>query len=375
MKYRELINLKNHQVKAVKFGLMRPYNILAMDMGTGKTFSSLSLWNRSKAKNLLVVAPGYLLRNWEEEILRIFGSGVDIHLVKSGKDIRRGEITLISYDLASKAEILFEGTDMVIADEAHYLKSMTAKRTEAFHKFIYENSIKRLSLLTGTPIKNRVSEYYSLLALMNYETTPKTDFLKKFEDQISFADYFSNRVEFKIPVWKYGRQIYINQMKWTGTKNTGKLKKYLEPFYFRVNSSSVLDLQEVIYKKIQVSDTNDPYLIENFEKYFMKDGASSVNSEFKAKAALEKVPFTVKYVKDIIDEVGSVVIYSDHVEAIKRIASEFKVKPITGETPGAVRAERVKRFQEGKYRDWETDRKSTRLNSSHLKLSRMPSSA
>ena len=29
----------------------------------------------------------------------------------------------------------------------------------------------------------------------------------------------------------------------------------------------------------------------------------------------------------------------------------------------------------GKYRDWETDRKSTRLNSSHLKLSRMPSSA
>ena len=29
----------------------------------------------------------------------------------------------------------------------------------------------------------------------------------------------------------------------------------------------------------------------------------------------------------------------------------------------------------GPYRDWETDRKSTRLNSSHLKLSRMPSSA
>ena len=30
---------------------------------------------------------------------------------------------------------------------------------------------------------------------------------------------------------------------------------------------------------------------------------------------------------------------------------------------------------DGFYRDWETDRKSTRLNSSHLKLSRMPSSA
>ena len=32
-------------------------------------------------------------------------------------------------------------------------------------------------------------------------------------------------------------------------------------------------------------------------------------------------------------------------------------------------------FKENKYRDWETDRKSTRLNSSHRSLSRMPSSA
>ena len=31
--------------------------------------------------------------------------------------------------------------------------------------------------------------------------------------------------------------------------------------------------------------------------------------------------------------------------------------------------------KEGHYRDWETDRKSTRLNSSHSAKSRMPSSA
>ena len=34
-----------------------------------------------------------------------------------------------------------------------------------------------------------------------------------------------------------------------------------------------------------------------------------------------------------------------------------------------------KRVQTFYYRDWETDRKSTRLNSSHRSLSRMPSSA
>ena len=35
----------------------------------------------------------------------------------------------------------------------------------------------------------------------------------------------------------------------------------------------------------------------------------------------------------------------------------------------------AKKFPEKPYRDWETDRKSTRLNSSHRSLSRMPSSA
>ena len=32
-------------------------------------------------------------------------------------------------------------------------------------------------------------------------------------------------------------------------------------------------------------------------------------------------------------------------------------------------------LEKARYRDWETDRKSTRLNSSHRSLSRMPSSA
>ena len=35
----------------------------------------------------------------------------------------------------------------------------------------------------------------------------------------------------------------------------------------------------------------------------------------------------------------------------------------------------IKKDEGGNYRDWETDRKSTRLNSSHSAKSRMPSSA
>ena len=46
----------------------------------------------------------------------------------------------------------------------------------------------------------------------------------------------------------------------------------------------------------------------------------------------------------------------------------------TGKTIRIASSEGNKRIK-GTYRDWETDRKSTRLNSSHRSLSRMPSSA
>ena len=46
-----------------------------------------------------------------------------------------------------------------------------------------------------------------------------------------------------------------------------------------------------------------------------------------------------------------------------------------GETAGLCLPPRPRQGDGLVYRDWETDRKSTRLNSSHRSLSRMPSSA
>ena len=51
-------------------------------------------------------------------------------------------------------------------------------------------------------------------------------------------------------------------------------------------------------------------------------------------------------------------------------------KPSEGVVYGTdIRGDKQEKAIELPYRDWETDRKSTRLNSSHRSLSRMPSSA
>ena len=60
---------------------------------------------------------------------------------------------------------------------------------------------------------------------------------------------------------------------------------------------------------------------------------------------------------------------------------EDRVKLLHGQAIGTllgnnyVKAQTSKTYADNEYRDWETDRKSTRLNSSHRSLSRMPSSA
>ena len=56
--------------------------------------------------------------------------------------------------------------------------------------------------------------------------------------------------------------------------------------------------------------------------------------------------------------------------AFQAMKDPSRVKEFTDITPNV-----AKRLGRGAYRDWETDRKSTRLNSSHSAKSRMPSSA
>ena len=51
-------------------------------------------------------------------------------------------------------------------------------------------------------------------------------------------------------------------------------------------------------------------------------------------------------------------------------AKWHETKPIRGRSVDVRPIDKYRR-----YRDWETDRKSTRLNSSHSRASRMPSSA
>ena len=66
----------------------------------------------------------------------------------------------------------------------------------------------------------------------------------------------------------------------------------------------------------------------------------------------------------------------DYADKLEGLGNEFLVRAMLNGDWDIVAGAYFTEFRrEAAYRDWETDRKSTRLNSSHITRSRMPSSA
>jgi SNF2 family DNA or RNA helicase len=341
-----LLTLDPHQVATVDFALRNPYSIFALDMGLGKTIVALELWSRLKG-HCLVICPSYLVLNWQSEIRKCLGEEPVVTVIRKGKEIYEifdSDIVIVSYDLAQKSEQLFEWADMVILDEGQELKSMKAKRTNYIHKVVYENSIKRLHILTGTPIKNRVEEYYSLLALMNYDPRiERSEFLERFPDSVTFADYFSYREEFTMEI----NNRWVTIVRWKDVRNEDELKSYLKGKYIRFSSDKILKIPAPRMKDILISETPDKGLLAEFNKHYEDEENKSVGPSKKAEAALKKVPFTTRYVQTLLEEIECVPVYTDHVESAKALAAAFDVPPITGEMNPAMRMKLGQRFQRG----------------------------
>lgn len=340
------LKLMDFQEKTVDFGVNNPYSIYALQQGLGKSACGIITAVRTKSPTL-IICPAYLRLKWKKEIEK-FAPGSVVSLFENDKQFYRlwdTDFAIISYHYVGKADILFEWADMVIYDEAHMLKAMNAKRTEASHKLIYENSIKRCLLLTGTPIQNRVYEFYSLLAICNYNPKiTQSRFLSEFPSYVDFANKFSHLREFDVLRGK--KRIKIQ--KWEGYKNLDELKPYLKDCYIRFTSDEVLDLPPYLEIEVPISYASRPEEMEAFLRFTNEADESQrvkgIDSRVKANAAMAKAPFTVEYVLNLLDQCEQVVVYSDHVDSCKLMADKLGVPGITGQMPMKQRQELADAF-------------------------------
>ena len=143
--------------------------------GLGKTASAIGfgwelLENRHQAERVVVVVPGAVKTQFAREITRFTGD--DVVVIDGDKKKReklyaeaiRSRWVVLNYDLLHidyKSIVPLVTNAVLIADEAHRLKTRTSKRTQAMRQ-LAQRASRRLAL-SGTPIENNPGEWYTLM--------------------------------------------------------------------------------------------------------------------------------------------------------------------------------------------------------------------
>ena len=135
---------------------------LAHDMGCGKSLISLGVVSnyRTKSSRHLIIVPSYLRQNWWVEVSTWLGHDAQV-IFKTKDALTLNQFVIVSYDLAVRklAEIQAIKWTTITADECHYLKSRTAKRTKLLGPLIQQ--CNHVLLLSGTPALSRPCELFT----------------------------------------------------------------------------------------------------------------------------------------------------------------------------------------------------------------------
>lgn len=161
-----------YQRTGIRWLAGRPAALLGDEMGIGKTVQALLA--APETAPVVVVCPAGVVPSWQAEIA-MWRKDLKVR-VHRGTDPRlwrwpaAGEAVVLGYSMLPEIEDGFvlppapEGV-VLIADEAHNLKSAKAQRTKKFR--VLRDAVIRASgrvwALTGTPILNRPDELWQVL--------------------------------------------------------------------------------------------------------------------------------------------------------------------------------------------------------------------
>ena len=128
-----------------------------------------------KVKTLIIVHKTFLLNQWMERIKQFTNAKVGIiqqnKIEVEGKDFVVGMLQSIAKDKYDYD--VFMDFGLLIFDEAHHLRN----KNTSIHKGALKLKREITWIVTGTPIQNRKSDFYSLCAIIGlpaeYYTSPQ----------------------------------------------------------------------------------------------------------------------------------------------------------------------------------------------------------
>jgi SWI/SNF-related matrix-associated actin-dependent regulator 1 of chromatin subfamily A len=370
------------QKAGIEFASQKGSVLIGDEMGLGKTIQAIGLINLDETiKSVLVVCPASLKINWRNELSGWLTRLYSIEIAKTQKIIKKtvvrlpfptADIVIVNYDILHnfQDEIRAREWDLLICDEAHYLKNGRIKRTQQvlgkptpYHPGqwdIVPISAKRRIFLTGTPIVNKPIELWPLISALDPE------------EWDNFGDY-SHRY----------CNAHRGRFGWdmNGAKNLGELQNRLRRTVLlrRTKTEVLTDLPAKVRQVVELPQDGARKVIEAEKKAFFQYQAAlhelkvtvelSKASEHKrdyavaverlkegvclafgemAKArretAVAKIPYVIEFIENVSEKV---VIFAHHRDAISQLKQHLGNRAVVldGSTSMTARNKAVEQFQ------------------------------
>jgi SWI/SNF-related matrix-associated actin-dependent regulator 1 of chromatin subfamily A len=212
--------LFEYQVTGARWLATKTHACLYDEQGLGKSAQAITACDLVHARRVLIICRAVAVENWKNEF-------------KMWSETSP-EVVVTSYESLHKAAGAGSRFDVVVVDEAHYLKEPTAKRTQSIlGKAGILHRANYVWLLTGTPTPNHAGELWTTLFTFGRTRLSYDEFVDEFCTSRETA---------------FGRQI-------TGTNvgRVGELRKICSPHSLRRTKEQVLtELPQIFYQNIVV---------------------------------------------------------------------------------------------------------------------------
>lgn len=163
------------QNAGVEFSMGKMGVLIGDEPGLGKTNQAIGVIDACSAQSALIICPASLKLNWERELSMWMTRKLSVGIAHSGKTWPDRQIVVINYDIlgAFDAKIKARQWDVLVLDEAHYVKQAKSRRAKMIfgnrNEGIRKIEAKRRIALTGTPIPNRPVELWPIVHFLNPE--------------------------------------------------------------------------------------------------------------------------------------------------------------------------------------------------------------
>ncbi len=311
----------SHQKEAIQKLVENKKYVLADDMGLGKTTSTIISALEAKSKKTLIICPASLKINWQREIENYSNKSV---FIAEGKNFSTDhDFVIINYDIIKNfhdpkkkddSQILRANFDLVVIDEAHYIKNSQAQRTKLINDIV--KNVDRLWLLTGTPMTSRPIDYYNLLNLVDSPVA---------KNWMAYVIRYCEGYQFKV-----GARKVWNVM---GASNLEELRDRTSNLVLRRLKEDVLDLPDKIITPVYLRLKSKKYeeVMGDYYNWYEKnpDESKSLTVQFtkltqvRQVIADEKISQTIELAENIIEQDKKVIIFCNFTNSLEKIVEHF----------------------------------------------------